>query len=161
MAANTKQTPASLYALWLYIYSRQNSSGVPIDMKTSNYNPEQVLLPTRDTDMPLPHVSVYSKALSIMHLPDIVTINTQATERLDSTADADADADATTDPTLLTLRLDDKSPTGLIAETNRPDTIISFPDVYGLTRAYETYSDHELRRYFIEHVNVARARRRK
>jgi len=149
--------PASpdLYALWLYAYLEQGNkithprdypfsrgqlekdetttqqslvsigpNGVVFeDEEVSYYDQNVVWVPTKSCEGNLIPTGYGSDALTIMYLPDLVNLDTRSTsgDRRPGWEYGHSK--------LLTLKLDESSPTGLRASTNEPDVIKSYTDI--------------------------------
>ena len=149
--------PASpdLYALWLYAYLEQGNkithprdypfsrgqlekdetttqqslvsigpNGVVFeDKEVSYYDQNVVWVPTKSCEGNLIPTDYGSDALTIMYLPDLVNLDTRSTsgDRRPGWEYGHSK--------LLTLKLDESSPTGLRASTNEPDVIKSYTDI--------------------------------
>lgn len=148
--------PASpdLYALWLYAYLEQGNkithprdypfsrgqlekdetitqqSLVSIgpngaefeDEEVSYYDQDVVWVPTKSCEGNLIPTGYGSDALTIMYLPDLVNLDTR------STSGSRHPGSEYGHSKLLTLKLDESSPTGLRASTNEPD-VESYTDI--------------------------------
>ena len=149
--------PASpdLYALWLYAYLEQGNkityprdypfsrgqlekdeiatqqslvsigpNGVVFeDKEVSYYDQNVVWVPTKSCEGNLIPTGYGSDALTIMYLPDLVNLDTR------STSGSRHPGSEYGHSKLLTLKLDESSPTGLRASTNEPDVIESYTDI--------------------------------
>lgn len=147
--------PPDLYALWLYAYLEQGNkithprdylfsrgqlekdetitqqSLVSIrpngaefeDKKVSYYDQNVVWVPTKSCEGNFIPAGYGSQALTIMYLPDLVNLDTRSTsgDRRPGWEYGHSK--------LLTLKLDESSPTGLHASTNEPTTIESYTDI--------------------------------
>ena len=148
--------PASpdLYALWLYAYLEQGNkithprdypfsrgqlekdetitqqslvsigpNGVVFeDKEVSYYDQNVVWVPTKSCEGNLIPTGYGSDALTIMYLPDLVNLDTR------STSGSRHPGSEYGHSKLLTLKLDESSPTGLRASTNEPD-VESYTDI--------------------------------
>lgn len=148
--------PASpdLYALWLYAYLEQGNkithprdypfsrgqlekdeittqqslvsigpNGVVFeDKEVSYYDQNVVWVPTKSCEGNLIPAGYGSQALTIMYLPDLVKLDTR------STSGSRHPGSEYGHSKLLTLKLDESSPTGLRASTNEPD-VESYTDI--------------------------------
>ena len=148
--------PASpdLYALWLYAYLEQSNkithprdypfsrgqlekdetitqqslvsigpNGVVFeDKEVSYYDQNVVWVPTKSCEGNLIPTGYGSDALTIMYLPDLVNLDTR------STSGSRHPGSEYGHSKLLTLKLDESSPTGLRASTNEPD-VESYTDI--------------------------------
>lgn len=148
--------PASpdLYALWLYAYLEQGNkithprdypfsrgqlekdetitqqslvsigpNGVVFeDKEVSYYDQNVVWVPTKSCEGNLIPTGYGSNALTIMYLPDLVNLDTR------STSGSRHPGSEYGHSKLLTLKLDESSPTGLRASTNEPD-VESYTDI--------------------------------
>ena len=148
--------PASpdLYALWLYAYLEQGNkithprdypfsrgqlekdetitqqslvsigpNGVVFeDKEVSYYDQNVVWVPTKSCEGNLIPTGYGSDALPIMYLPDLVNLDTR------STSGSRHPGSEYGHSKLLTLKLDESSPTGLRASTNEPD-VESYTDI--------------------------------
>ena len=149
--------PASpdLYALWLYAYLEQGnkithprdypfsrgqlrkdetitqqslvsigpSGAVFEDEEVSYYDQDVVWVPTKSCEGNFIPAGYGSQALTIMYLPDLVKLDTR------STSGSRHPGSEYGHSKLLTLKLDESSPTGLRASTNEPTTIESYTDI--------------------------------
>lgn len=148
--------PASpdLYALWLYAYLEQGnkithprdypfsrgqlekdetitqqslvsigpSGAVFEDEEVSYYDQDVVWVPTKSCEGNFIPTGYGSDALTIMYLPDLVNLDTR------STSGSRHPGSEYGHSKLLTLKLDESSPTGLRASTNEPD-VESYTDI--------------------------------
>ena len=148
--------PASpdLYALWLYAYLEQGNkithprdypfsrgqlekdetitqqslvsigpNGVVFeDKEVSYYDQNVVWVPTKSCEGNLIPTGYGSDALTVMYLPDLVNLDTR------STSGSRHPGSEYGHSKLLTLKLDESSPTGLRASTNEPD-VESYTDI--------------------------------
>ena len=146
--------PPDLYALWLYAYLEQGNkithprdylfsrgqlekdetitqqSLVSIgpngaefeDKKVSYYDQNVVWVPTKSCEGNFIPAGYGSQALTIMYLPDLVNLDTR------STSGSRHPGSEYGHSKLLTLKLDESSPTGLRASTNEPD-VESYTDI--------------------------------
>lgn len=149
--------PASpdLYALWLYAYLEQGNkityprdypfsrgqlekdeiatqqslvsigpNGVVFeDKEVSYYDQNVVWVPTKSCEGNCIPTGYGSHALTIMYLPDLAKLDTR------STSGSRHPGSEYGHSKLLTLKLDESSPTGLRASTNEPTTIESYTDI--------------------------------
>ncbi len=147
--------PPDLYALWLYAYLEQGnkithprdypfsrgqlekdetitqqslvsigpSGAVFEDEEISYYDQRVVWVPTKSCDKNFIPPGYGSQSLTIMYLPDLVNLDTRSTsgDRRPGWEYGHSK--------LLTLKLDESSPTGLRASTNDPDVIESYTDI--------------------------------
>ena len=147
--------PPDLYALWLYAYLEQGnkithprdypfsrgqlekdetitqqslvsigpSGAVFEDEEVSYYDQDVVWVPTKSCEGNFIPAGYGSQALTIMYLPDLVKLDTR------STSGSRHPGSEYGHSKLLTLKLDESSPTGLRASTNEPTTIESYTDI--------------------------------
>lgn len=171
-----------LYALWLYAYMAQGGkithprdrnfpqsqikkgdsitqkalstigpNGSTFEDRTiSHYDQPLVWTPTKGSDN---HRTPYTiptgygaNSMEILYLPDLVTLNPCATSG-DSRAGQEYGHS-----TLLTLRLDDTSPTGFHATTNQPYAVESYIDITDLIMGVGGDFDPEIMRSNIQQL---------
>lgn len=121
------------------------------DRTISHYDqPSIVWIPTKDSDN---HKTPYTiptgygaNSMKILYLPDLVTLNPRATsgDRRPGWEYGHS--------TLLTLQLDDTSPTGLRATTNLPNVVESYIDTIDLIMGVSGDFDPEIMRSNIQQI---------
>lgn len=120
------------------------------DRTISHYDQPLVWTPTKSSDN---HKTSYTiptghgaNSMEILYLPDLVTLNPCATsgDRRPGREYGHS--------TLLTLRLDDTSPTGFYATTNQPDTVESYIDTIDLIMGVSGGFDPEIMRSKIQQL---------
>ena len=158
----TESAPASpkLYALWLYAYMAQGGKIThPRDRnfpqsrikKGDLYDQPSIMwTPTKGsynhrTPYTIP-TGLGTDSMEILYLPDLVTLNPRATSGDRRPGHEYGHS------TLLTLRLDDTSPTGFRATTNQPDVVESYIDIIDLIMGVSGDFDPEIMRSNIQQL---------
>lgn len=120
------------------------------DRTISHYDQSLVWTPTKSSDN---HKTPYTiptgrgaNSMKILYLPDLVTLNPRATsgDRRPGWEYGHS--------TLLTLRLDDTSPTGFRATTNQPNVVESYIDTTDLIMGVSGDFDPEIMRNKIQQL---------
>lgn len=177
----TESAPASpkLYALWLYAYMAQGGkithprdwdfpqshikkgdsitekvlatigpNGPTFEDRTISHYDQPFILwtPTKSSDNYTIPTGYGANSMKIPYLPDLVTLNSRATsgDRRPGREYGHS--------TLLTLRLDDTSPTGFHATTNQPDVVESYIDITDLIMGVGGDFDPEIMRSNIQQL---------
>ncbi len=127
-------------------------NGSTFEDRTISYydQPSIIWTPTKDSDN---HKTPYTiptgyglHSMKILYLPDLVTLNTRATSGDRRPGQEYGHS------TLLTLQLDDTSPTGFHATTNQPDTVESYIDTTDLIMGVSGDFDPEIMRSNIQQI---------
>ncbi len=126
-------------------------NGSTFEDRATHYDqPFVVWTPTKGSDN---HKTPYTiptgygaTSMKILYLPDLVTLDTRATSG-DFRPGREYGHS-----TLLTLQLDDTSPTGLRATTNQPDVVESYTDITDLIMGVSGDSDPEIMRNKIQQL---------
>ena len=174
--------PSALYALWLYTYLQQPGSNVrhvsdtpypttdllPGESKTvsaftafgsegatigetnRHYLDENVIwLATKDSPKPIP-TAYGATSLTLMHIPNLTQLDTIPTIE-DRRAGWEYGHS-----TLLTLELDASKPNRLIATTNQPDAVVTYPEINDMIAGLDDSFDPEA---MIESIRKSIAKR--